>query len=56
MPLSEEQDKSRSGAVPIKGASIRHGKHREDALLEGRESFIPMDGGKSWEISHGRAF
>jgi hypothetical protein len=31
MPLSEEQDKSRSGAVPIKGASIRHGKHSSKA-------------------------
>jgi hypothetical protein len=31
MPLSKEQDKSRSGAMPIKGASIRHGKHSSKA-------------------------
>jgi hypothetical protein len=27
MPLLEEQDKSRNGTVPTKGASIHHGKH-----------------------------
>jgi hypothetical protein len=31
MPLSKEQDKSRSVAVPIKGASIRYGKHSSKA-------------------------
>jgi hypothetical protein len=31
MPLSKEQDKSKSGAVPIKGASIRHDKHSSKA-------------------------
>jgi hypothetical protein len=30
-PLSEEQDKSKSGAVPLKGASICHGKHSSKA-------------------------
>jgi hypothetical protein len=27
----------------------------QQAILEGRESFIPMDGGKGWEISRGGA-